>query len=276
MTLKSLFNEVHALGFDSVAELDEAFVFAANRALSEIALTFAPRRLGIIPVSAPRATLVRELYVHGGEATEIPVCGRCFSFISSGTGRVTVRDDNGTRAIDFGGAAVAVRGVISGNAVLTFEGDEPYTVADLATFEAPWREEKIPLYSRACEYDLSSALPDLLYVSAAVCDAFGKPIDGASAVGSTLRLPREFCGKAYVEYRHRPRALSIDRQDEEVDIDGAISFLLPILTASYVWLDDDAEKATYYLGIYRREAELAEGKVRGTAEQGFTNVTGWA
>ena len=276
MTLKSLFNEVHALGFDSVAELDEAFVFAANRALSEIALTFAPRRLGIIPVSAPRATLVRELYMHGGEATVVPVCGRCFSFISSGTGRVTVCDENGTRTIAFGGTGAATRGAISGDALLTFEGDEPYTVADLATFEAPWREEKIPLYSRACEYDLSSALPDLLYVSATACDSLGRPIEGASVVGSTLRLPRDFCGKVYVEYCHRPRALSVDRQDEEVDIDGAISFLLPILTASYVWLDDDAEKATYYLSIYRREAELGAREVRGSAEQKFTDVTGWA
>ena len=58
-----------------------------------------------------------------------------------------------------------------------------------------------------------------------------------------------------VHYIRRASPLSEDTLDEELDVHPMAESLLPLLTASYLWLDDRGDLATHYLAMYRTEAE---------------------
>lgn len=62
-------------------------------------------------------------------------------------------------------------------------------------------------------------------------------------------------GRVTVYYLRRPREASVDNAEEALDIEPAAESLLPLLTASYLWLDDRGELATHYLKLYQAESE---------------------
>ncbi|MBO7170580.1 MAG: hypothetical protein J6W28_05320 [Clostridia bacterium] len=71
----------------------------------------------------------------------------------------------------------------------------------------------------------------------------------------TLRIAREACGELTVRYLHRPTPLTRDSMEEALDLLPMAEGLLPLLVASYLWLDDRGDLATHYLSLYRAEAE---------------------
>lgn len=71
----------------------------------------------------------------------------------------------------------------------------------------------------------------------------------------TLYLARGIAGTFTVRYLHRPRHITPDTMEEEIDLPPYAESLLPPLCASYLWLDDRGELATHYLALYRTEAE---------------------
>lgn len=73
--------------------------------------------------------------------------------------------------------------------------------------------------------------------------------------GSHIFLARGLFGEFTVRYLHRPRIITPDTLEEEVDLPPYAESLLPPLCASYLWLDDRGELATHYLALYRTEAE---------------------
>ena len=90
-----------------------------------------------------------------------------------------------------------------------------------------------------------------------------------------LYVSRGLAGCFTVRYLHRPRPITPDSGDEEIDLPPYAESLLPPLCASYLWLDDRGELATHYLSLYRTEAEeLARSLNRhGGAALSFRN--GW-
>ena len=93
--------------------------------------------------------------------------------------------------------------------------------------------------------------------------------------GSHIFLARDLGGSFTIRYLHRPRTITPDTMEEEVDLPPYAESLLPPLCASYLWLDDRGELATHYLALYRTEAEeLASTLNRhGGASLSFRN--GW-
>ena len=90
--------------------------------------------------------------------------------------------------------------------------------------------------------------------------------------GSELRLPTDSETEYSVEYSYRPISLSIDNMGEELGIDPSLSEAAALLTAYYVWLDDDAGKAENYRAEYdiavreilkRRQVEVARPLTNG-------------
>ena len=71
----------------------------------------------------------------------------------------------------------------------------------------------------------------------------------------TLRISKEACGSLTVRYFHRPAPLTGDNMEDDLDILPIAEGLLPLLVASYLWLDDRGDLATHYLALYRAEAE---------------------
>lgn len=73
--------------------------------------------------------------------------------------------------------------------------------------------------------------------------------------GSTLCFLRDIGSPVTVHYIRRARTLTRDTLDEPLDVHPMAESLLPLLCASYLWLDDRGELATQYLALYHTEAE---------------------
>ena len=71
----------------------------------------------------------------------------------------------------------------------------------------------------------------------------------------TVYLARGLRGAFTVRYLHKPRAVTPENADKEIDLPPYAESLLPPLCASYLWLDDRGELATHYLNLFRTEAE---------------------
>ena len=71
----------------------------------------------------------------------------------------------------------------------------------------------------------------------------------------TVYLARGLVGAFTVRYLHKPRAVTPENADKEIDLPPYAESLLPPLCASYLWLDDRGELATHYLNLFRTEAE---------------------
>ena len=115
------------------------------------------------------------------------------------------------------------------------------------------------------EYDVAQEADDFIGFSAS--PILGEALAGKSADIGFLREGRDYVidgsrilfraafDTVTVRYLRRARALTEDNMETPLDIDPAAESLLPLLTASYLWLDDRGELATHYLALYRTEAQ---------------------
>lgn len=124
--------------------------------------------------------------------------------------------------------------------------------------------------------DLSKRFGDVMIITGAPTDKCGRIINGAYTDGYTVTFPDAFIGDAVIRYKPMPRAVTLDSGEEEIDIPSFASHLLPLLTASFVFLDDDEYKADYYMTLYRREALKISHATSTSYDNTFTDVTGWA
>ena len=91
-----------------------------------------------------------------------------------------------------------------------------------------------------------------------------------------MLLPYGYIGEAVIRYRRSAPEVSINAPDRELDIPGELETLVPLLAAAYVWLDDDADKAQYYMSLYREGMSAVKLYTRGGVNTEFCDATGWA
>ena len=128
----------------------------------------------------------------------------------------------------------------------------------------------------AKELDLRKHFDDVMIITSAPTDKSGRIIRGAFSDGYRVTLPDTFTGEAYIRYKPKPQAIDVDHADDEITIPAFAEHLLPLLTASFVFLDDDAEKADYYMTLYRHEALKLTRATADSINNTYTDVTGWA
>lgn len=277
MTLKELLAETYTLGFESVGEMDDTFIFCTQRALRIIHSALPEERLAEIFVKNPQYSYSLDEYRHSpGTELDVSVSGTAVSFVYSGTGELIIMDTKTAKSITFSGIG-SVREFLNGASKLIFRGDLIFDITDLRVYTASFGKDKsdIPLFSKFTEYDLDSMIPDLMAVCALpFCDT-GEVV-GAQISGHVLRIQSEFEGRIYIRYRRLPSMPSKDDTDSRIDIPAYAEHLLPILTAAYLWLDDDADKAEYYMSIYKSEMRDILSGIRARIENGYRDVTGWA
>ena len=124
--------------------------------------------------------------------------------------------------------------------------------------------------------DISEVCGDFLAFSDVARDERGAPIEGQSRYSSVIRLPYGFCGTAHVRYRRRAPSVSADAPDAEIPAEEELLHLIPLLCASYYWLDDDAEKAERYLLLYRDGMSNLRAASRNNQGGGYDDVLRWA
>ncbi len=281
MTLNQLLSETYALGFEEATELSEDFIFSANRAIRFINNEHADEKTGIVFV--PKHNTVFHLssyeYTPGNDIVIKLPPAVAYSFRVYGKGSCSIKDSSGTKSRSFSCGTVNIRGFISGEeATLTFFSDTAFTILDLYAFSSVRSESEndIPIIKDTSEYTITDFISNFLYATRSPYDKNGNPIEGAKILGNILTLPSSFFGEVFISYKGLPKALSIDERDADIDVPKRCEHLCPILTAAYIWLDDDAEKASYYMQIYHEESGRMSFTVPKNINSHYSDVTGWA
>ena len=177
----------------------------------------------------------------------------------------------------FDGEEIFFRGFLTGEGELTLYGDTVHGIRSLAAFgETFASESEIPIYTERTEYDLGLIAQDFSLSAAPPCDGFGKEIKGAEILGSRLSLPREWDGEVLILYKAAPPSVYALLSDAPINIPREQEGLLPLLTASFLWLDDDFEKASYYMSLYRSALKANKWLGNGRQCSRFVSTNGWA
>lgn len=254
MTLNELKNDVARLGFESQLDDEDCFFASANRALSLIYVDRPVSRTVRVSLAGPRTTLVRDFIEHtSGSVITIPFSGRSLSFRSSGKGSCVIADVSGISSIPLSALDQLTKQFVYGEGTITFSGDFYFTVKGLAVYDdivsnsAPDIPEYTPtrvlLPEEYCEgFRAFCGMPT---------DANGNPIDSVKLIDGRIVAPYDYRGEIYLTYYRTPKPIDADMGNSPIDVSEESSPLLPLLTASFMWLDDDAAKAQYYMSLYR-------------------------
>ena len=254
MTLNELKNDVAKLGFESYIEDEDCFIASANRALSLIYIDRPMSKSAVITFKGPGVNLTREFIEHrSGESISIHCKGKAISFRSSGIGECVVRDNTGAGSVQLTGDRQLVKQFISGDATITFLGNYYFTVSNLAVFDDLLSNKPldIPEYNPYQEINPKDYCDDFRAFNSYPCDKFGNPIDSVTLLDGRIRAPFDYRGEMYLTYYRTPKAIDKTNQNVSIDISEECAPMLPLLTASFLWLDDDSAKAQYYMSLYR-------------------------
>ena len=278
MTLNELKNDVACLGFESYVEDEECFLASANRALSLIYTDRPMSKTAIIPLRGPKANLTREFIEHAsGEEIVIPFSGKSISFRTSGKGMCKITDESGANIVPLSMDNQLTKRFLKGSGNIVFYGDYYYTVSNLAIFDDSVSAESadIPEYTPFKEVSISEYCNDFRAFIGQPRGKDGNPVSGVSLIDGRIRVPYNLRGEIYLTYYRSPKAIDAENGNARIDISEECAPLLPLLTASFTWLDEDAAKAQYYMSLYR---DLAAGIKRYSTSKIDTvySVNGWA
>lgn len=295
MDIRTLYAQVASLGFEDSIESTEGFYHAANRAIYQVNLL----RPHIAEYEIFRQN-AKNLLTHGfttftrdKDITFEAEGARAYYFEAAGSGtlRIEKYDEGGWQLIGetdidsesfkpYRGFIKAGGEFTDGRVRLRFlqhsSGNFVYFVRNVAIYKwiygaAP---ESIQPYAPFAEYDLSTLLPDFLDLAtppmrAEDMEKMGK---GFHLRGARMIFPYAAEGTFKIFYRRKPKEIvhtSAPTEDyTEIDLDDELCTLLPLLTAAYVWAEDEPEKAAYYMELWReRSAEVkAEKKIHSPAK----------
>ncbi len=278
MTYNELRSEVCALGFEPDIESEERLLFATNRAMNII---FTERPLyKTLSLSKPQMLPVFKtdsIEHKGSETLSLDVCGKSYSFITSGTGGYTVQDSYGTEAHEFSANEKVHKGFLHGNAKIEFFGEYFYTVYSFAVFDELYGESEndIPLLDGFYEYDVKQHAPDFLSYISSPEDELGNSIPGAEVSAGTMSIPTDYFGRIFLKYKAAPKPIG-KNGDESLVLPDGCEHLLPLLVSAYVWLDDDTDKAEYYMMLYRDGMAAVRAYNRSAIDSEYTVKDGWA
>ena len=277
MTYNDLCEEVKALGFEEELESSTRTFFAANRALRAI-YTERPvyDTLTIYRADVQPYIRIDRIDHKGGECDTISFNARAYSFKSSGNGDFVINDAGGERTVSFSGNGTLHKGFLYGEGKISFMGEYAFSIFDISLFDDVLSEsiEDIPSVDGFVKYNAERFVKNFLSFVSLPTDENGSVIKNSSALGNTLRIPYGFSGRINATYKVCPR-LSED-PSEEIPIPVGCDHLLPLLTAAYVWLDDDEEKSRYYMSLYREGLAAAKFYDRSLLNATYNETNGWA
>ena len=278
MTLNDIQKNVAALGFEREIEADQSFICALNRALSVIYTERSVHKSyrffknSVLPKSH-----IPILVHESGKTVTIPINAKAYSFCCCGCAEVRITKKNGVTNKSLNSDRAIVRGFADEETIIEFFGDFRYTVYDLCSFDSITdpNESSIPLYSKNREYELKNLIGDFHSVLGLPKDEDGNAIEGSNICGSILKIPYGYSGEINLDYRVCAPTVSSDEADEDIGVPKEIEHLVPLLCAAYVWLDDDAEKAQYYMSLYREGMAAVKLYATSCLDTSYHDVLGW-
>ncbi|MBO7762083.1 MAG: hypothetical protein J6T24_04740 [Clostridia bacterium] len=282
MTVAELTRATARLGFSpSIGDGDLLLRDAARRALSEVAAAH-PRTATVTLWHLPSPPLYAESSTEPCEGERILSfpAGHSFFLRVAGRGRLTLtrgeQSEDHTFCTEEGGMPALLGGPFpegEGEVTLHIRAEGVYRILGLAVYSArfptcppdPWAPRP---------YDLAALFPAFHSLVGPPTTEDGRPltegVDGDYTLeeGHLLLLSPHTAGRLRLTYRKRltlPTEGELPLSEEEAS-------LLPLFCAAYVFLDDDPEKAAFYL------ARFHEGLHRTSAPEAlcrYRDTTGW-
>lgn len=254
MTLNELKTDVAMLGFENYVENEDCFIASLNRALNLLYVDRPVSKTMTLSFSAPHITFKKDFIEHHcGENITYAIKGRSLSFRTTGNGECIIRDKSGSSLIYLNKKNQLTKVHIISEGSITFRGDFYYTISNLAVFDdvTSMNVPDIPEYTPRKEIAPSDYSDDFRSFAGLPCDAEGNPVGEAILRDGRISMPFEFTGDLYLTYYRLPNKVTADDPNARIDVSDECAVLLPLLTASFMWLDDDAGKAQYYMSLYR-------------------------
>lgn len=304
MKVQELYRQVAALGFEDSLESSarNRFYYTANRALLQISAV-RPVIKSLILKHRPLTNLLvnsnDEREVSGTlEFTANGAKAYYFEFEGSGTASLAYYDGQEWRAIgtfitlEYGSEYIK-KGIIKGDVGfvdapvrITFESNGYILrVKNVALYGEIYSDnvELIPNNENYTRYDIGSLVDDFngLHVPLMRDDgSFIKVGDGYTVENNRIVLvARENTGVFRALYKHKPKAISFsaDPQNnaDDIDLDDDLVSLMPLLMASYLWLDEAPDKAQYYLSLYREGVNAIKSDIHDVSPVNIV-TNGWA
>ena len=279
MTLNDIRNEVCALGFEDDISDSSHFLYSVRRALSVI---FAERSVHaeakFYKSLPPTKRAVKKIFHTAGKEEYINADEGAYSFYVSGGGSFTLSDADGEKTYNFTGGGKRFSGFIKGGGVFRFFGDYCFSVYSFYLFPNFITESAsdIPTLSGYEEYNLSEIIPDYFSSLTTPTDSRGEKIRDAEICSGIMKIPSDYEGEIKLTYKKSPPRISLDEPDTELPLPSDILHLLPLLTAAYIWLDDDTEKAYYYMSLYREGIAAVKRGGASSKSERVIDTSGWA
>lgn len=303
MTVAELYNSVAELGFEDSLESNSRFVYAANRALLQVnALRPATSSYIINHKPMPNALTDAsfEPIAKYNDISYIANRAKAYYFECDGIGTVYFEREVLGDWVEFNHIELtdskgfkAYRGFIKdsiGNFVdepvrIRFAGEYVYSVRSVAMYEYLYSPnfEDIPANEAFTRYDIKELTTDFLSLSAPLI------VEGADFTrltqgydiedGHIVLLPYNAQGLFRVTYNRIPTIIKDEgesaKDDSVIDLAEDLCALLPVLIASYILVDDDPEKAQYYLSLYQERAIDIERRNRNAVPVSIISSNGW-
>lgn len=264
MTYQELKDEVLALGFLDTLENEGHLLLAANRALRLMANDF-PRTEALCLYRQYHAPLRTKdcvdqsgILLREGEAAAF-----CYRVLD---GEVRL----GNEVLPLGkGGIYRVRA--SSDAMLV-------PIGDAEVFHLAVYSESVAL--ALCEsslpfvcYDVDDYVADALRISSVPTDASGAEITEGRIEGRRVLIPRTYSGAFFIHYERTPRPLTAS--EGEIDVARECLSLFPLLVCGYLWLDDEPDRAQYYMALYREGRSMLRERKPSRTQRLNTDTLGW-
>ena len=276
ITLTQLKREVSALCFDKSASASESFSILANRALRRIFADRGVCKTVKLTVSDKTPSRTVESFLHkGGSSVSFTSSSSSYLVETSGEGYFTVKDGDGERRYEFNSEFTRHKGFLKGKATLTFSGEYSYTVGRIAFFDKSFGSDTDSIPDTSGVLDLAEMLHDVVCISALPTDTEGNLLYEARVEDGRVILPKDFSGDLLVTYLRAPKAISEDSPNSQIDVGEDCVHLLPLLTASYLSLEGDPERAAEYYSLYKEEI-AAIGARRRNISTAYRIKDGWS
>lgn len=291
MTYAELKASTALLGFadtlDELSDTAEASFRAALRRAVIQADALRPRTGTLFLTHAPAVNLTD--CPHFSLAPQVP---RGFSypdavaywFEGRGTGACEVTaGDGSTRHITWEAPETPAPfwGIVNGGVTLTFTSENGGSVENLGVYDGAegvpiphggGAYVRYPLRARAADFRALAEPPAIWRGEEYETLTDGYDTDAAG----NLYLARNLPGSYRVRYLRAAPVIGEDfREADELPLDRDQAELLPLLIAYYLLLDEEPDKATEYLNLFREGALLVRREVPAAPAAAYRSVNGW-
>ena len=278
MTYNDLKREVETLGFGERIADGHSLTIFANRALRRIFTDRAAVKTQKLYVMDNKPNIVAENVVYTGSVKSFSLNGGAYCIEVAGEGSFLITCGENFYEREFNTDGECFKGFITAPSRVSFRGKHSYLIRRVATFARTFGSdvESIPNADGRAVINVAARVGDFLCFTGMPTDKNGTPISPISMEDGVITLPDSFVGELFVSYLRMPRKITETLPDEPIDIGADAEHLLPLLCASYVYLECDSAQARYYAELYEKELSALTASARRSASANYVDVTGWA